>query len=148
MFYLCRAFLLNKVQAHRVKKAQTDIAELHYDPEESILYISIFEGAEMNLEVTKFHYKIIAELTENKPHAVLLDASVYFSVDKESMEFTSQAETMSKRIATAHFDPNIANDITVNFFKARFKPPGPVKIFKTKPEALLWLKEQISTYFE
>jgi hypothetical protein len=130
-----------------MEKALTKIAELIFDIQESILYIKVIEGAEMNFENTRQHYDIIRSLTGNKAYGALIDATEYYSIDAETLRYTSLPETIDNRIASAHCNPHNANSLTANFFKTNHQPPIPFQIFKVKEEALHWLRIQIRNAF-
>lgn len=127
-----------------MKKAFTKIAELIFDEQESILHIRPLEGVDIDVKNTKEHYEHIKELTNNKPYGALIDASVHFSVDSEAMEFSSLPETIGNRIASAHYQAPLSNKLTAKVFKNRYKPKIHFQSFKTKEEAVLWLKEKLS----
>lgn len=118
----------------------TEIAELSFDEKNLILHIRMKEGAEMNLENTKDHYELIKEITYNTRHRVLVDSSLFFTVDSSAFKYSTKEEFTSKRIAVAHYNPCLANRLLLHYFKGTYSPPMPFKIFKNKEEALKWLK--------
>jgi hypothetical protein len=129
----------------KMKIISTDIAELSFDEEESILHIKMLEDAHMNLEKTKEHYNIIKELTKSSKYLALIDATNFFRIDNDASRFAALPETTKDRVAAAHYTLNVSNRLTANFFRLFYKPRIPVQAFKTKEEALRWLKsEQIN----
>jgi len=122
---------------------RTEIAEISFDESTSILHIKMFEDAKMDLENTVEHYDLIKSLTSGKKHLVLVDATHFFSIDEKALQYAAQPETTKNRIATAYFTTHLGNRFTTNFFKTFYKPNLPVQSFKTKQEALEWLKTQL-----
>jgi hypothetical protein len=128
-----------------MKIIRTEIAELNFDEEESILHIKMLEDAHMNLQNTKEHYNIIKELTKGCKYLALIDATNYFKIDGDASKFAALPETTKDRVAAAHYTLNVSNRLTANFFRLFYKPEIPVQAFKTKEDALRWLKsEQIN----
>jgi hypothetical protein len=125
-----------------MKKIRTEIAELSFDERASTINIKMLEGAEMNLENTRKHYELIKKLTSDKPYLALVDATYFFTIDKPALKYTSLPGTINKRIATAYYNPILANSFTTEFFRKFYKPPLPTRSFKTKEEAKLWLKKE------
>jgi hypothetical protein len=123
-----------------VELIYTDIAELRFKRSELILDLKILEGAEMNLENTKRHFKIINELTENKKYMAAVDATNFFTVTPEGLHYSSQRAAISNRVASAHYNSSSVNKLTTNFFATYYRPPIPLKIFDTRKEAIAWLK--------
>ncbi|MCW3075935.1 MAG: hypothetical protein JWO32_544 [Bacteroidetes bacterium] len=123
-----------------MKSVTTEIAIMNFDEAEAILHIEMVSGAEMTLENTIEHYRIIKRLTANKEYAALINAANYFAIDKEALKYGSLQNAIGKRTASAHYNISDANRLTVNFFKTQYKPQIPVGSFKSKAEALLWLK--------
>lgn len=117
----------------------TDIAIMSFDEAESVLHIEMVYGAEMTLENTIEHYRIIKKLTKDREYIALINASEYFLIDKEALKYGALRENIGKRIASAHYNSNDANRLTLNFFKTQYKPNIPVGIFKSKADAMVWI---------
>ncbi|MEW6468460.1 MAG: hypothetical protein AB1458_06015 [Bacteroidota bacterium] len=124
-----------------MKTLRTEIAELSYDEEEHLLYIRILENAELDLEKTRIHYETIRELTEDEPHAAIIDSTHYFSIDPETLRYTAQPEVIGKRLAAAHYNVSAGNSLTLDFFVKTHKPLIPVKKFATREEAVKWARQ-------
>lgn len=117
----------------------TDIAKLNYNEKLNILHIEMIEGAEMNLENTIRHYNEIDRITGGKRHRVLINSSRFFTADTDSFKYSVQKKITSKRIAVAYYGANLANKLLLQFYRAKYKPPMPARIFKTQQEAISWL---------
>lgn len=120
---------------------QTPIGEISFNEEERILHVKIKEYAEMNLENAKVHYQMINELVNHRPYLALVEASNYYSIDKEAWKYASLNEVVANRKAVAHYNPCLANRLTTSFFTKAYSSCMPVKVFKVKEEAEKWLKE-------
>jgi len=129
-----------------LKTIQTEIAELVFDEKESILYIQTMEGATMTMESTKKYYEKIKKITDNKPYGAMIDATVHFSIDAESLHYTSLPETIGNRIASAHYRAPLSNRMTADFFKKNYDLKIPFESFKTKADALSWLKNELNQF--
>jgi hypothetical protein len=125
-----------------MKQAYSAIAKLEFDESESILYIEIMEGAEMNVNNTKEHYDTIKTLTNNKPYLALIDASIYYIADAQSLKYAASSDVINNRVASAYYNSSFANTLTINFYKSYYKPSLAIQLFKTKEAALEWLKTQ------
>ncbi|MBA3663206.1 MAG: hypothetical protein H0W61_03230 [Bacteroidetes bacterium] len=122
-----------------MRSIRTEIAFMSFNEEESLLHIEITAGAEMTLENTSRHYRVIHELTSGKPYIALVNAANYFMIDPDALKYGALQNTIANRVASAHYNSNVANVLTVSFFKNNHKPGIPVGIFKTKEEALEWI---------
>ncbi len=126
-----------------METALTEIAEVHYDRTEAIVDIKILEGVEMTLENTRQHYHVIKNMTHNEPYAALIDASNNYTIGPETLHYTSLAETIGGRVATAHYNVSHSNAFTLNAFRYNYRPPVHIELFDNKEEALEWLKQKV-----
>jgi len=125
-----------------MKKDLSPVAELSFDEQESVLYIKMLEGAVLNLANTKQHAQQMEELTSGKPYLALIDTTNFFTMDEESLKFSSSPINPPNRIAGACFNPTLANRFTVEIFRKFGNPKYPMEVFNTKAEAMQWLKKQ------
>jgi hypothetical protein len=123
-----------------MKTVNTPIAEISFNEAEHILHVKVLEDAEMNLANAQIHYKKIHDLVGNRKYLALVDASNYFTMEKEAWQWASMREIASNRIAVAHYNSSFANTISTNYFKTMYNSVMPVQIFPTKEEAVKWLK--------
>lgn len=122
-----------------IETIYTDIAELNYNKKECILNIKILENASITIETLKNHIKSINDLTNYQQHFSLVDATNFFSIDDESLKYLASPETNNKIIAEAFYSTNLANRLTLHFFKLFHKPHYPTQLFRYKAEAINWL---------
>ena len=124
-----------------VRHAKSDIGHLQYDLDSRVLHIHLFDWAEMSLESTAEHYRIINELTNNDEYYALINAENYFSFDDDAFKHTITKEALGKRRASAHYNSSVANKLNVQAYNALYLPPIPVKYFDSKEEAMKWIEE-------
>jgi hypothetical protein len=120
----------------------TDIAELFFDASDSVLHIKLIEGAKINLKNCSEHFKLIRKITKNKKYVSLIDATDFFTIEKEALRLCA-GKTKVNVIAASYYTANLANKLTANFFIAFYKPAIPVSLFKSKSEALAWLQQKM-----
>jgi len=126
-----------------MKTDLSPVAELSFDEKESILYVKMLDGAVLNLKNTIQHAKQMEVLTANKPYLALIDTTNFFTMDEETLQYSSiPSNRPSNRIAMACYNPNLANRFTVEVFRKFGKPTYPIEVFTTKQEAIIWLKKQ------
>jgi hypothetical protein len=125
-----------------MKTVYTDIASISFDEITSILYIKIMDDAHMDLERAKEHYSIIRTLTKGEKHSALFDASSYFTSDEEALKYAALPDTTKGRISTAYHSLNLANRLTIHFFRLLYKPHFAIQLFRTSEDAMQWLKQE------
>jgi hypothetical protein len=123
-----------------MKEAFNDIAEFRFDEKDSILYIKMKEGAEMNLENTREHYALISRITGGKRYAAFVDCTNQYSIAPAVLKFSALPATIGNRVATVHFNPALANRMATNFFKSIHRPHIPIRVFTDREAAIAWLK--------
>lgn len=123
-----------------MKSTKDKISEFTYDEKESLLHVKIFKNANISLDNVVEHYEEVRKLTNDKKYVALVDTSNYFKVEPEAFMHSSLETSNVNRIATAFYNPSIANRVTINFFKRFFKPAIPVEMFDSMEEALAWLE--------
>lgn len=123
-----------------MKIINTPLAEINFNHHDNILHIKILEGAAMNLKNAELHYKQINDLVGDKKYLALVDASDYFTMEKEAWQYASSKEVVSNRLAVAHYNSSFANKLATKFFKTSYQTSMPLEIFTTKEEAIKWLK--------
>ncbi|HXB41899.1 MAG TPA: hypothetical protein VNZ49_15260 [Bacteroidia bacterium] len=117
------------------------ISELTYSEDDRVLHIKITKNVIISLDDIIEHFEGVKELTGNKKYVALIDTSNYFKMQPEAFMHYSLEKANVNRIATAFYNPNVANIVTINFFKHYFKPPIPVEMFESMTEALAWLND-------
>jgi len=117
------------------------ISELIYNEDERVLHIKITKNIIITLDDAIEHFEGVKVLTGNKKYVALIDTTDYFKMQPEAFMHSSLEKANANRIATAFYNPNIANKVTINFFKRYFRPTIPVEMFENMTEALAWLND-------
>ncbi len=125
-----------------MKTVYTDVASISYDEITSIIHLKIMDDAHLDLEKVKEYYNVIKTLTRGEKHSVLFDASNYFTSDEEALKYAALPETTKGRVAVAYHSLNLANRLTIHFFRLLHKPRFAIQLFRTKEEAMNWLNQE------
>lgn len=123
-----------------MKTILTDIAEIFFDKETSILHVKILEDVHMDLAKTIHHVMTIHSITRGEKYMALVDATNYFTCDDEALKYLALPDTTKGRIAMAFHSLNLANRLTIHFFRLLHKPNFAIHLFRTHEDALGWLK--------
>lgn len=118
----------------------TDIAELSYNKEKSMLYIKILEDVSINVEKAKSLSDAIHKITKGQKHFSLVDATNYFFIEDDALKYMAMPEECISKKGAAYYSLNLANRLTMHFFKVFHKPSYPIQWFRRKEEAMGWLK--------
>lgn len=123
-----------------MKEAFTTTARLFYDAEKNLLRIVITEGAHVNIQDVRNHFRVSALLTEGKRVKVLSDARANYSITSEARD---EAAKLSKegRIATAIVSGNPVSRFITNLYIRLSKPEVPTRLFDSEKDALEWLEK-------
>lgn len=114
----------------------TEIAELCFDKPAAILYVKIHENVHIDTEKAMRHFKAVKELTQGERYYALVDGTGYFTADEEALNYAALDNIAGERIGCAFYSMNLANRLTIHFFKVLHKPGYPVTISRTKEDAL------------
>lgn len=120
----------------------TDIAELCFDETTAILYVKINEDMHMDTAKAARHFRAVKELTKGEPYYALVDGTCYFTADEEALNYAALPKIAGERMGCAFYSLNLANRLTVHFFKILHKPDYPITIFRTKDDALNCIYEE------
>jgi hypothetical protein len=118
----------------------TDIAELCYNKKSSLLHIKIIEDVSITIEKAKSLTDSIHRITKGQNHFALVDATNYFFIEDEALKYMASPEICAGKMGSAYYSMNLANRLTMHFFKVFHKPSYPLELFKKKEEAINWLK--------
>jgi len=111
-----------------------------------IFKMTIYEGAELELEDVRQMKASSMKLAEGKKYAILLDATNSFNVTPEANKVLASKEYTEYRVAAAFVTNSLANKIAGNFFIKFNKPASPTKMFTDEATAFEWLQEIMNTY--
>ena len=105
-----------------MKTVRTEFAELNYDERESILYIRMFEGANMTLELMKNYLELMRTITEGRDYFALIDATRYFAVEVDALKYPVIISVKVDQVFRLIVDHLVFDwSFSVAKFKERFK---------------------------
>ena len=107
---------------------------------DNVLQINTLKDIEYGLDEAKEIIKNILEITKNKKYYVLVVSGEYSNVTIESMKLLSSPIAMSYAIAKAYVINSLPQKLMANFYLKFLKPEKPVRFFKNKNDAEIWLK--------
>ena len=110
-----------------------------------IYRLKVFEGAEIEADDANEMGKILRELSNGKPFAVLLNAMSSFYISPDANKIIASKKD---RIAAAIVTKSLANRIIGNFFIKFNKPATPTKLFSEETEAMEWLEQLVKEHKE
>lgn len=116
------------------------VARMHFDTEESILYITALPGVILDLESVKEHFAMISELTGDADHYALIDSTNSYTSTPEAIAYSAKPEVLKGRKAAAYFHPNLANRYNIMLVQIKMRGVIPSCAFRERDEALLWLR--------
>jgi hypothetical protein len=122
-----------------MKTIQTKVASFCYNPEERLLHMTIFEGAEIEVENVIENYEASYTLVNNTKYLLLVDAKANASLSKEARAYSAEPKPNSP-IAMAIIVVSTANRLIGNFYINFNKPKVPTKLFSSEEKALEWLR--------
>ncbi|MDF2448293.1 MAG: hypothetical protein K0R26_797 [Bacteroidota bacterium] len=118
---------------------KTEVANLFYNKECRLLHVKILEDISITVEKAKALCLAIEKITNDEKHFALVDATNYFYIEDEALRFMALPENCSNKLGSAYFSTNLANRLTMHFFKVFHKPLYPIELFKKREEAMKWL---------
>lgn len=123
-----------------MKKVELPYATL--EMKDGIIWLVLFEDAEMDVKEVKEFTTICEKLSHGKPYFLVSDARVNLSITSEARQAAASKEISPLLVANAVLVNNIGVRMVANFFTAVNKPHFKYKVFNKEEEALSWLKKQ------
>ncbi len=117
--------------------AKTRSAELTYS--DGIVSVLVTLDSDLDLEAMKEIVAARMELVDWQPHTVLIEAESNHHSEKEAREYLANYEK-DPALAMAVVSNNLAVRLLANFYVKFDKPRIPTKLFKSREDALAWLK--------
>jgi hypothetical protein len=106
--------------------------------DDGILRITIKEGANLELDDAKNHYRVTARLLEDKKGLVLLDGRANYTISAEAKAFIRKMNEET-RIATAVLVGSRTSKHLLNFSQSFSGSSVPTRSFTDINEAVNWL---------
>jgi hypothetical protein len=116
---------------------------LRFSTEKSILYVTLKEGAEINLERSISMQEASQKITADVNYAALIDARARTDVSQEARRLGADPARKGKMVAEAIVINSLAGRMLGNFFIRINKPHWPTKLFSTCEEAEVWLLQHL-----
>lgn len=112
--------------------------------EERVLFIKFKDGADVDIEETKKIMSYSADMIDEKPFYVLIDArDMFVNVDHESRKYMAEHEVNKFNMAQAMVVNRMPVRILANFYLKFYKHKYPMKVFKDLVAAREWLFRQV-----
>jgi hypothetical protein len=111
----------------------------------NMLFVTLKENAEIDLESTKENYEITMRLTQGRRYISLVDARTYVTITDEAKKYATQPIMYTNVIAQAVVITSLATRLLANFL-IRFTQNNKdveMKLFNDYDVALNWLKEKL-----
>ncbi|MDH5716242.1 MAG: STAS/SEC14 domain-containing protein [Spirochaetia bacterium] len=109
--------------------------------ENNYIQIQILPDVEITLEDIKENEKAILKISHEKKYPILVDATMLRNITKEARFYSSDENNFTMIKALAVVAKSIFIQTLGNFFIGINKPNYPIKIFNSKEEALIWIKD-------
>ena len=129
-----------------MESIRTSFAELTLI-EESIILFEINDYIELGVKELKEVREANNKLNKGNPYCVLMDVGDFSSSSKEASEESASEEHSKSRIALGVIQNNFAIKLMTQFYLKINKPVCPTKIFRTKEEAIVWLRKMRDDYY-
>jgi hypothetical protein len=104
-----------------------------------ILYVKLFEGANITLKDVEEYYSFTSRITEGKKVPVLVDGTASFTITDEARAYSVE-QANKARLATAFITRSAATRMIANLYIQFNKPQTPVRMFTDTESAVKWLK--------
>lgn len=127
--------LLKNVLVQKTKDTPMALFELW---ENSIVHIQIKPGAVITMAEIHIARQVIRAFSEGEEFSILLDTKTDYKIDNNARDFLA-SHALHNRKAMAVVVRTLAAKLTATLFLKFYKLSTPVKIFKTKSNALAWL---------
>jgi hypothetical protein len=109
--------------------------------EDDILFITLKEDAEIDVDQIKEAIRGRKEIQKDLPMLTLTDIRNLYSISNKARIFAAKNESIRElNKAMAILTSSLATKMFANFFIKVNKPKTPTKMFDSKEKALNWLK--------
>src|SRR4051812_11424315 len=103
------------------------------------------EDAVLELEDMIENHTAENAVSENQPHAILIDTRLNSMSNDEARKFSSGLVPAQYRIASAILFKGLAGRIGANSLVKNYQPKVPTQTFADEAEALRWLDEMLNS---
>ena len=109
---------------------------------ENTLLTEMFDNLEIDLNDVNENYEASVKLTQDKNFLSLVIAAPFTTITKEARDAANREFMYKNTVVQAIIVQSIANRIMGNFLIKFYKPFCPLKLFKSREEAVAWLNEK------
>ncbi|MGZ3882768.1 MAG: DUF7793 family protein [Bacteroidia bacterium] len=110
---------------------------------DGIVHVLFNKGVTLDLKLQMLLLNIYNEITNRKKHPFIFEAFDGVHVTREARDNAVRIEPESPGSAYAVVAASAAYRLSANFYLNVRKPKSPYKVFRTKEEAIKWLKTLI-----
>lgn len=119
---------------------QIEISYAYLQIEDNVLFITLKEDAEIDVEHVEEAIRSRKEIQKDEPMLVLLDVRKLYTITNEARSIAAKNESLIRLSkARAILTSSLATKMFANFFIKFNKPPTPTKMFNNKEKAIEWL---------
>jgi hypothetical protein len=111
--------------------------------ENNIVLLEEKPDAQIEIEDAKNTVNVIGKIHASGNWAVLVDIRKMKSLTKEARDYYGNNSIMRESSGCALLTESFFSKMLGNFFIGFSKPEFPARIFNSREEAILWLKERI-----
>ncbi|MGE0560370.1 MAG: hypothetical protein AB7O47_01005 [Flavobacteriales bacterium] len=126
--------------AEIVKTIELNFAKMELRGDGIVTFIPNYSFNSFNTNQIEAVYETMLNLTSNRPSPIYVDWANHLSLSSEEKNLIASKLSMCLT-ACAIKEDNIMIRFVVHVFNHVYKPDVPIKMFKTKEDAILWLKE-------
>ncbi len=123
----------------KMNKVRTSISEIYID-NDGILYVEMFENADVTLEKVKENFDALKKLLGSDKALVLIKIKKGFKFHSDARRYAALAGNEINRVATAFVVNSFASKLVVNLYIKFNKPAVPTRMFLSEKNALKWLR--------
>ncbi len=109
---------------------------------ENLLVTEMFDNVEIDIKDINENYDAAVKLTGGEKYMSLVIAAPFTSITKEAREAVNKEFMYKNTIAQAIVVKSLSNRLMGNFLVKFYKPFCPLKLFKNKKDAIVWLNEK------
>ena len=108
----------------------------------NILLTELADNVEINVKDVMENFEAASKLTNDKKYLSLVIATPFTSITKEAREMANKEFMYKNTVAQAIVVKSLSNRLMGNFLVKFYKPFCPLKLFKNKKDAIVWLNER------
>lgn len=134
--------MFNKDHQHIdiIKTIELESATMQLRNDGIVVFLPSASFLKFDTEQIEQVYQTVMSLTDNTPSPLFLDIKNHFTLSSEEKNLIS-TKLSSCLTACAIKEDNVLIRFVVHTFNYMYKPTVPIKMFKTKEDAINWLKE-------